>query len=337
MYLMNRIYPAAILCAVAAAGFTSAYGQAITPRVRTVYSGVSFEARPSVSGDMVMSDTRFSLHRVKGFSVQNLQLGNGTSVPVYLPISSLYEVNTTVMVPARRVSMDSDVHAGWIPIAALDKAVDLARTNDRPILFLERPLATAAEKDRRLSESYAKFAGFKGFVRVEKDPSETAQSGDFASGLKKADGLLGDSPTPRFICMDARGRLLGVIPSGTAGRRLSEKTDEFSTLNGTLRTMDDNIAAGDKFAGCGRYNTALKLYKYVASCDSKQQFYSGLLENKKKEIVAAAEDRIAGAGKLLTEGDRAGASKMIHPVVTDGGDFDFMKRAQDLDRKCGNH
>jgi hypothetical protein len=134
--------------------------------------------------------------------------------------------------------------------------------------------------------------------------------------------------------VDTKGRVIGVVTAGADRKQLAAKANEFVALFKSLKMLDRNVAVGDKLTKMGKYRTALKVYAHVAAADPKEKYYPKLVKTKKGEIDAAAKARLDKAERLLAEGNRVAASRMVAPILEDGGDFDFVERAKTVKANC---
>jgi tetratricopeptide (TPR) repeat protein len=322
------------LCLVCALCLTTHGGNNFTTQRGVAHDGVMYEIQPHVTGNTAVTDVNFQLSRVRELRTVEAPVGDGTTVPIQLPLTSIYKLRTTVNVPLVKAALGDKVRQGWIPVAGVDRAERMARQHGKPILFLEKS-ATAGASDRKLARLYATHKGFDRFVRVEKKVDDEIESEKLAAGLAKASEAFGEkSGAPRIACVDTRGRLIGVIPYGTAKEELDTKVTQFAELFATLRMLDRNIATGNALARRGRFNTALGIFKEVAGCDPDEKYYSSLVDTKRKQIDEAAEARLAKAQELLDRGNRVKALKYVNPVIADGGEFEFIEKARQIKAVC---
>jgi hypothetical protein len=250
---------------------------------------------------------------------------------------------------------------GWTDPSEVVKAIDFARENDRPLVFMyiqKQPSTEVA----RLAQAWGGDASMRNKVRVlvystDKGPFEEVrkQVSDTATAF------------PRLYFSTPQLQVTGFV-APREPRRVRGVAGLASSIDTWRRGVPRELERADQLAEQGRYGSALRLVRAVAEADVAQTmqahstwltlppvgmaaevaqarggrrtaapappppgaYFPGLLDERTKTYQAQATARLAEAKKHAAAGETAEARRLLAPLAADGADFDEAAEARAL-------
>jgi len=239
---------------------------------------------------------------------------------------------------------------GWASGNQWAEAVEHAQEEGKPIVVIKHIFGTSDKADK-ITYAWASNRGLRGMVPVHF--KSTAQSKSFKEAADRANDDYDYGP--KLYIFDPQLRLIGYRNY----RHKHQVKPAFSVAGEILKWQQRaqrELARADQFAEAGRIGAALKTVEEVQEQDIKSTyavqlltvsadkdetpkrpdppkagwFYPELLETKREQYAALAEERLAEAKRLYQDLKYREALAELRPLASDTSDLPQVEQAKQL-------
>jgi hypothetical protein len=231
---------------------------------------------------------------------------------------------------------------GWATGEDMDKAVEVAKQKNTPLVFL---YAFRESFSHGTSRMYMKNKDLGGFIKVlvyvsAKPPSAFQK---VARQVQEPDRFV---PIMYFASPDLQ--VLGFVQSDSRSDKVSRHATLARELFAWLTKTNSELKRAEKCAADGRFNAALKIYQKASIEDIKntvtvsktweavlteqeaKPLYFPDLPDKINGLETMAQERLAKATEHYDKKEYDEAKKLLEPMVKDKADYEAVKRAAEL-------
>jgi hypothetical protein len=237
---------------------------------------------------------------------------------------------------------------GWGRYNDYEQALEHARKNDLPVVVLYAFRKSSCPLHNQAAQQVMRDRSTNGMVRIVIYTDDPAPALDQWRRTVKATRTI-----PETYLLDSSGTLRGFVDYKEEAKlpQVAATVGELVSWRAAARKQID---AADRSAGQGRFAVALKSLEQIEQQDraatagirqilplrdapddsealpEKGEFYPDLLETKRAEYQAMAEERVAQARAAIEQEQFAEARRHLFPMARDASGFEAVKEAQEL-------
>ena len=234
---------------------------------------------------------------------------------------------------------------GWVKADKLDKVLEYAKAKGRPIAFLHTfktsdcPICTSDSRKYMREKS---LAGTARVILYAEEPLPEAFR-TVAKQVKRPDNVI-----PVVYIATPELEVIGFARSGTNTKDLKQIVALSRKIMTWRKKAAKNISKADALVEGGRFKAATTLYEKVLKLDRKytRMVHKTWGEKLDKDAVTPkyfakaaetlaglekqAETRLEKATEHFENKAYAEAEKLLTPMVSDGADFEAVRKAREL-------